>query len=78
MWWQQQQNHRDEVVRRIQAVCASWYDGTKSSFPDRVDRLGFFTDTVETQEVTGTADQVDDDDGSGKANRQFVSAGFSR
>ena len=53
---------RDEVVRReFRQFESSWYDGDKIKLSrDRVDRLGFFTDVnVETQEVTGTADQVD-------------------
>lgn len=53
---------RDEVVRReFRQFESSWYDGDKIRLSrDRVDRLGFFTDVnVETQEVTGTADQVD-------------------
>ncbi len=53
---------RDEVVRReFRQFESSWYDGDKIRLSrDRVDRLGFFTDVnVETQEVTGTQDQVD-------------------
>lgn len=53
---------RDEVVRReFRQFESSWYDGDKIRLSrDRVDRLGFFTDVnIETQEVTGTADQVD-------------------
>ncbi len=53
---------RDEVVRReFRQFESSWYDGDKIRLSrDRVDRLGFFTDVnTETQEVTGTADQVD-------------------
>lgn len=53
---------RDEVVRReFRQFESSWYDGDKIRMSrDRVDRLGFFTDVnVDTQEVTGTADQVD-------------------
>ena len=53
---------RDEVVRReFRQFESSWYDGDKIRLSrDRVDRLGFFTEVnVETQEVTGTADQVD-------------------
>lgn len=53
---------RDEVVRReFRQFESSWYDGDKIRLSrDRVDRLGFFTDVnVETQEVAGTADQVD-------------------
>lgn len=53
---------RDEVIRReFRQFESSWYDGDKiRASRSRVDRLGFFTDvTVDTQEVTGTADQVD-------------------
>ncbi len=53
---------RDEVVRReFRQFESSWYDGDKIRLSrDRVDRLGFFTDVnVDTQEVTGTSDQVD-------------------
>ena len=53
---------RDQVVRReFRQFESSWYDGDKIKLSrDRVDRLGFFTDvTVDTQEVTGTTDQVD-------------------
>jgi outer membrane protein insertion porin family len=53
---------RDEVVRReFRQFESSWYDGDKIRLSrNRVDRLGFFTDVnVETQEVSGTADQVD-------------------
>ncbi len=53
---------RDEVIRReFRQYEASWYDGDKIKLSrDRVDRLGFFTEVnVETQEVSGTADQVD-------------------
>ena len=53
---------RDEVVRReFRQFESSWYDGDKIRLSrDRVDRLGFFTDVnMETQEVPGTADQVD-------------------
>lgn len=53
---------RDEVVRReFRQFESSWYDGDKIRLSrDRVDRLGFFTDVnMDTQEVTGTADQVD-------------------
>ncbi|MES3014135.1 MAG: outer membrane protein assembly factor BamA, partial [Pseudomonadota bacterium] len=40
---------------------SSWYDGRKIKLSrDRVDRLGFFSEvTVDTNEVPGTADQVD-------------------
>jgi outer membrane protein insertion porin family len=53
---------RDEVVRReFRQFEASWYDGRKIKLSrDRVDRLGFFSEvTVDTNEVPGTADQVD-------------------
>ncbi len=53
---------RDEVVRReFRQFESSWYDGDKIRLSrDRVDRLGFFTDVnMETQEVSGTPDQVD-------------------
>ncbi len=53
---------RDEVVRReFRQFESSWYNGDKIKLSrDRVDRLGFFTDVkMDTQEVTGTADQVD-------------------
>jgi len=53
---------RDEVIRReFRQYEASWYDGDKIKLSrDRVDRLGFFTEVnVETQEVSGTPDQVD-------------------
>ncbi len=53
---------RDEVVRReFRQFESSWYDGDKIRLSrDRVDRLGFFNDVaIETQEVPGTADQVD-------------------
>ena len=53
---------RDEVIRReFRQFESSWYDGDKIRLSrDRIDRLGFFTDVnMETQEVTGTTDQVD-------------------
>ena len=53
---------RDEVVRReFRQFESSWYDGDKIRLSrDRIDRLGFFTEVnVDTQEVTGTTDQVD-------------------
>lgn len=53
---------RDEVVRReFRQFESSWYDSDKIRLSrDRVDRLGFFTEVnVETQEVSGTQDQVD-------------------
>jgi len=53
---------RDEVIRReFRQFEASWYDGDKIKLSrNRVDRLGYFSEvTVETNEVPGTADQVD-------------------
>ena len=53
---------RDEVVRReFRQFESSWYDGDKIKLSrDRIDRLGFFTEVnVDTQDVTGTSDQVD-------------------
>jgi outer membrane protein insertion porin family len=53
---------RDEVVRReFRQLESSWYDGDKIRLSrERVDRLGFFTSVeVDTQDVPGTADQVD-------------------
>ena len=53
---------RDEVVRReFRQFEASWYDGRKIKLSrDRVDRLGYFSEVnVDTNEVPGTADQVD-------------------
>ena len=53
---------RDEVIRReFRQLEASWYDGDKiRQSRNRVDRLGYFKDVnLETQEVPGTADQVD-------------------
>ncbi|MFZ2294182.1 MAG: outer membrane protein assembly factor BamA [Polaromonas sp.] len=53
---------RDEVVRReFRQFESSWYDSDKIRLSrDRVDRLGYFTEVnVDTQEVTGTPDQVD-------------------
>ncbi len=53
---------RDEVIRReFRQLESSWYDGDKIKLSrDRVDRLGFFKDVgVETQDVAGSADQVD-------------------
>lgn len=53
---------RDEVVRReFRQFEAGWYDGRKIKLSrDRVDRLGFFSEVnVDTNEVPGTADQVD-------------------
>ncbi|MDL2337785.1 MAG: outer membrane protein assembly factor BamA [Pseudomonadota bacterium] len=53
---------RDEVVRReFRQFESSWYDGRKIKLSrDRVDRLGYFSDVnIDTNEVPGTADQVD-------------------
>ncbi len=53
---------RDEVIRReFRQYEASWYDGDKIKLSrDRVDRLGYFTEVnVETQDVSGSPDQVD-------------------
>ena len=53
---------RDEVVRReFRQFESSWYDGDKIRLSrDRIDRLGFFTEVnVDTQDVTGTNDQLD-------------------
>ena len=53
---------RDEVIRReFRQFESSWYDGDKiRNSRARVDKLGFFKEVgIETQEVTGTADQVD-------------------
>ena len=53
---------RDEVVRReFRQFESSWYDGRKIKISrDRVDRLGFFSEVnIDTNEVPGTADQVD-------------------
>ncbi len=53
---------RDEVIRReFRQFESSWYDGRKIKLSrDRVDRLGYFSDvSVETDEVPGSADQVD-------------------
>ena len=53
---------RDEVVRReFRQFEASWYDGRKiKASRDRVDRLGYFSEVnVDTNEVPGSADQVD-------------------
>lgn len=53
---------RDEVVRReFRQFESSWYDGRRIKLSrDRVDRLGYFKEvSVETNEVPGTADQVD-------------------
>jgi outer membrane protein insertion porin family len=53
---------RDEVVRReFRQLESSWYDGERIKLSrDRVERLGYFKEvTVDTNEVAGTADQVD-------------------
>ena len=53
---------RDEVIRReFRQFESSWYDGRKIKLSrDRVDRLGYFSEvSVDTNEVPGTADQVD-------------------
>jgi outer membrane protein insertion porin family len=53
---------RDEVIRReFRQLEAAWYDGQRIKLSrDRVDRLGYFSEVeVETNEVPGTADQVD-------------------
>ena len=53
---------RDEVVRReFRQFESSWYDGRKIKLSrDRVDRLGYFSEVnVDSNEVPGTADQVD-------------------
>ena len=53
---------RDEVIRReFRQFESAWYDGGKIKLSrDRVDRLGYFQGVeVETEEVPGTADQVD-------------------
>ena len=53
---------RDEVVRReFRQLESAWYDGQKIKLSrDRAERLGYFKEvSVDTNEVTGTADQVD-------------------
>ena len=53
---------RDEVVRReFRQLEASWYDSEKIRISrNRVDRLGYFSQVnVETNEVSGSPDQVD-------------------
>ncbi|HET9820357.1 MAG TPA: outer membrane protein assembly factor BamA [Burkholderiaceae bacterium] len=53
---------RDEVVRReFRQLESAWYDGEKIKLSrDRVDRLGYFKEVnVDTEEVPGSADQVD-------------------
>ena len=48
-------------MREFRQFESAWYDGGKIKLSrDRVDRLGYFKDVeVETEEVAGTADQVD-------------------
>ncbi len=53
---------KDEVIRReFRQFEASWYDGDKIKLSrDRIDRLGYFKEVnIDTQEVTGSPDQVD-------------------
>jgi outer membrane protein insertion porin family len=53
---------RDEVIRReFRQFESSWFDGRRIKLSrDRVDRLGYFnTVNVDTQEVSGSTDQVD-------------------
>lgn len=53
---------RDEVIRReFRQFEAAWFDGRRiKSSRDRVDRLGYFNKvSVDTQEVSGSPDQVD-------------------
>ena len=53
---------RDEVVRReFRQLESSWYDGERIKLSrERIDRLGYFKDVaVDTNEVAGSADQVD-------------------
>jgi len=53
---------RDEVIRReFRQLESSWYDGERIKLSrERAERLGYFKDvTVDTNEVAGTADQVD-------------------
>ena len=53
---------RDEVIRReFRQFESSWFNGDKIRLSrDRVDRLGYFSQVeVETQDVTGSPDQVD-------------------
>ena len=53
---------RDEVIRReFRQLESAWYDGGRIKVSrDRDDRLGFFKEVnVETEEVSGSPDQVD-------------------
>mgnify|MGYP006270244555 CR=1 FL=1 len=53
---------RDEVIRReFRQFESSWYDGRKIKLSkERIERMAYFKDVnIETQEVPGTADQVD-------------------
>jgi outer membrane protein insertion porin family len=53
---------RDQIVRReFRQMESSWYDGERIRLSrDRVNRLGYFKDVeIDTQEVSGTQDQVD-------------------
>ena len=53
---------RDEVIRReFRQLESSWYDGERIKLSrERAERLGYFKDvSVDTNEVAGTADQVD-------------------
>jgi outer membrane protein insertion porin family len=53
---------RDEVIRReFRQFESSWYDGRKIKLSkERLERMAYFKDVnIETQEVPGTADQVD-------------------
>jgi len=53
---------KDEIIRReFRQMESSWYDGDRIRLSrDRVDRLGYFTEvSIDTQEVPGSADQVD-------------------
>ena len=53
---------KDDVVRReFRQLESSWYDGERIKLSrERIDRLGYFKDVnVDTNEVAGTADQVD-------------------
>ena len=53
---------RDEVIRReFRQFEAAWFDGRRiKASRDRIDRLGYFNKvSVDTQEVSGSPDQVD-------------------